>query len=259
MRPPLEDYYLVLGVAHTATVAEVRRAFRVLALHLHPDRAGPASTTAFQRIAEAYAVLSDSNSRAAYDGLRERAAVGARAPYRQRSTTPQRDRPPSDPGKGGPTATPGDGSPFEAGVFDGPGGRIGWRRPRRYTQPSQRAIINRLCGALDDLLSREVARRCPDGAVEITLSRAEADAGGVAAIDARVMVTCPTCSGLAEKDVLWCQRCHHAGTVPDDVTFHLSIPPAVRDRTVWTFPTDPAGVSPPLRVRVRVADAGRVG
>ena len=32
--------------------------------------------------------------------------------------------------------------------------------------------------------------------------------------------------------MLWCQRCHHAGTVLDDVTFQLVIPPAVRDRTV---------------------------
>jgi molecular chaperone DnaJ len=255
MRRPLEDYYLVLGVASTATVAEVRHAFRVLALRLHPDRAGPASTTAFQRVSEAYAVLSDSNSRAAYDGLRERAEVGARAPYRHRATTPQRDRPPSDPGTGAPGAR-GD-APFEEGVYEGPGGRIGWRRPRRYTRPSERVIIDRLCGSLDDLVSREVARRCRDGMVEITISRAEADAGGVAAIDARVMVTCPTCSGLAQPDVLWCQRCHHAGTVLDDVTFHLSIPPAVRDRTVWTFPTDPAGATPPLRLRVRIAGAGR--
>jgi molecular chaperone DnaJ len=255
MRRPLEDYYLVLGVAHTATAGEVRHAFRTLALRLHPDRAGPGSTMAFQRVSEAYAVLSDANSRAAYDGLRERAEVGARAPYRSRGTTPGRDRPASDPGTVPPGA-PSD-KPFEEGVYEGPGGRIGWRRPRRYTRPSARVIINRLCGSLDDLVSREVARRGRDGIVEIIISRAEAESGGEAAIDARVTVACPTCSGLAQKDVLWCQRCHHAGTIVDDVTFHLSIPPAVRDRTIWTFPTDPSGDSPPLRLRVRIADISR--
>ena len=248
MRRPLQDYYLILGVAQTASTAEVRRAFRVLALRHHPDRAGESSTAVFQRIAEAYAVLSDVNSRAAYDGLREGMEVRGTAP--QRRGTGQ-TRAGAGAGEGGA------GQDDEAGTYEGPGGRIGWRRARRYTRPSGQAIIERLCGSLEDLVSREVARRGRDGIVELTITRTEAEAGGVAAIDARVTIRCPTCSGLAERDVLWCQRCQHAGTVLDEVTFHLLIPPAVRDRTVWTFTTDPSGQTPPLRLRVRIADAAR--
>jgi DnaJ-class molecular chaperone len=277
MRRPLEDYYLILGVARAASAGEVRRAFRLLALRHHPDRAGEGSTSTFQRIAEAYAVLSDPNSRAAYDGLREGMEVRGSAPPRRRTGGGARaaraaDAPGAAGGEEGSAgsgvgsgvgrgpdgaAEGGAGGGVEEGMYEGPGGRIGWRRPRRYTRPSERPIIDRLCGSLDDLLSREVARRGRDGIVEITITRAEAESGGVAAIDARVPVRCPTCSGLAERDVLWCQRCHHAGTVLDDVTFHLMIPSAVRDRTIWTFTTDPSGQTPPFRVRVRIAAVGR--
>jgi molecular chaperone DnaJ len=63
----LEDHYALLGVSRGATRAELRRAYRLLALKLHPDRAGYGSTMMFQRLAEAYRVLADPEARAAYD------------------------------------------------------------------------------------------------------------------------------------------------------------------------------------------------
>jgi curved DNA-binding protein CbpA len=63
----VDDYYALLGVAPTAGVAELRRAWRRLALRWHPDRAGDRATAAFQKIQAAYSVLSDPLSRAAYD------------------------------------------------------------------------------------------------------------------------------------------------------------------------------------------------
>jgi curved DNA-binding protein CbpA len=63
----VDDYYALLGVASTAGVSELRRAWRRLALRWHPDRAGDSATAAFQNIQAAYAVLSDPLSRAAYD------------------------------------------------------------------------------------------------------------------------------------------------------------------------------------------------
>ncbi len=44
--------FVVLGVAPTASITEIRRAFRTLALATHPDRGG--SATAFMRIKWAY-------------------------------------------------------------------------------------------------------------------------------------------------------------------------------------------------------------
>jgi len=72
----VDDYYELLGLKVTAGVAELRRAWRRLALQWHPDRAGDGATKTFQRIQAAYAVLSDPISRAAYD-RRQRAPAAA--------------------------------------------------------------------------------------------------------------------------------------------------------------------------------------
>jgi molecular chaperone DnaJ len=62
-----DDPYALLGIERGATAAEVRRSFRRLALRLHPDRAGVGSTEAFQRVARAYALLSNPTARRAHD------------------------------------------------------------------------------------------------------------------------------------------------------------------------------------------------
>ncbi len=66
-----KDYYKILGVERNATEAEVKSAFRKLALQYHPDR-NPGNKEAeekFKEINEAYEVLSDKEKRARYDQL----------------------------------------------------------------------------------------------------------------------------------------------------------------------------------------------
>jgi molecular chaperone DnaJ len=63
------DYYEVLGVAKTASDAELKSAFRKLAMKYHPDR-NPGDKDAeihFKELNEAYQALSDGQKRAAYD------------------------------------------------------------------------------------------------------------------------------------------------------------------------------------------------
>ena len=66
------DHYAVLGVSQSASQAEVKQAYRQLALKHHPDKAPKAELreTAeglFKAVAQAYAVLSDASQRARYD------------------------------------------------------------------------------------------------------------------------------------------------------------------------------------------------
>ena len=76
-----DDYYALLGIDAEANGAELRRAWRRLALKWHPDRAGSGAKETFQKILAAYTVLADPVSRAAYDrrrGTRPRSAPRSR-------------------------------------------------------------------------------------------------------------------------------------------------------------------------------------
>ena len=72
------DYYEILGIAKNATDAEIKAAYRKLAIQHHPDK-NPNDHTAedkFKEAAEAYSVLSDSQKRAAYDRFGNSGANG---------------------------------------------------------------------------------------------------------------------------------------------------------------------------------------
>lgn len=79
--PPDRDFYAALGLGTEATTAELRRAYRALALQLHPDRnPDPAAAARFRAITEAYAVLADPTRRADYDNARATPPTAAAEP-----------------------------------------------------------------------------------------------------------------------------------------------------------------------------------
>ena len=64
-----ENYYTLLGLKKTATIEEIKKAYRKLSLTLHPDRNSGDSKKSelFSKITDAYTILSDSEKRRKYD------------------------------------------------------------------------------------------------------------------------------------------------------------------------------------------------
>ncbi|KAH8882909.1 DnaJ-domain-containing protein [Thozetella sp. PMI_491] len=85
-----QDYYAILGLARTATQAEIRGAYKRLAKLKHPDKNPQDSqaTASFQLLHEAYTTLSDRDGRKVYD--LDRDEWSQEVPY-QTSTSPSSD------------------------------------------------------------------------------------------------------------------------------------------------------------------------
>lgn len=70
MYEPLPDYYEILQVKSTAKPKEIKRSFRRLAIQFHPDKnKDEGAEEMFQRLSEAYSILSDPDKRSEYDQL----------------------------------------------------------------------------------------------------------------------------------------------------------------------------------------------
>jgi len=219
MRMPVTDLYEVLGVSPAATTAELRRAYRQLALQHHPDRAGPQSGPRFAQIAEAYRMLSDPTARTAYDAHRfERAQAG------KQTADDLRD--------------------------DGRGWNVGGNT---WSASWRRAIVDllsRVSGPLETLVAAGVAVVDRDGVVELRLSAAEAASGGTAVVTMSLQVPCPTCGGVARRGGVWCRRCEYAGEITAPVKIRIQIPPAVRHGAVTVGISDAGGRPPHVRLAI---------
>jgi molecular chaperone DnaJ len=75
----VSDFYSLLGISRDATEAQIKKAYRKLAMECHPDRnPTPEAEARFKEITEAYEVLCDPQKRAAYDRY-GKAGLGAGA------------------------------------------------------------------------------------------------------------------------------------------------------------------------------------
>ncbi|XP_037945553.1 dnaJ homolog subfamily B member 6 isoform X3 [Teleopsis dalmanni] len=81
----MADYYIVLDIPRTATDAEIKKAYRKLALKWHPDKNPDnldESNKRFKEISEAYEVLSDEKKRRVYDQYGKEGLIGGHGHHR---------------------------------------------------------------------------------------------------------------------------------------------------------------------------------
>ena len=100
----MQDYYQLLGLPKNASDEEIKKAYRTLAMKHHPDLGGDSTT--FQKIQEAYSVLSDPQERAEYDNPQPQFGPGGPGGFHFNF------------GPGGPQFNFGGGHPF-ADIFGG--------------------------------------------------------------------------------------------------------------------------------------------
>lgn len=73
MNEPKTEYYAALGLQSDASLTDIKKAFRQKASQYHPDRNTAAdAATRFREIQQAYDVLSNDETRKAYDDNRRR-------------------------------------------------------------------------------------------------------------------------------------------------------------------------------------------
>ncbi len=216
------DYYEVLGVPRTADGGELKRAYRKLAMELHPDRnpGNPESEARFKEASEAYQVLSDANKRAHYDRFGH-AGPGA--------------------GFGGGFRDVGDifsaFSDIFGDIFGGGGGRRG---PGRGDDVQTRVSVTLKEAATGVTKEIKVVRNvaCPtcngSGAAPGSLPEPCQRCGGrgqVMHAQGFLMIssTCPVCRGEGRVIRDPCTTCHGAGVEEQQEALQVAIPPGVED------------------------------
>ena len=227
-----QDYYELLGVARGASPEDLKKAYRKLAMQLHPDR-NPGDKKAeqkFKDVNEAYDVLKDEQKRAAYDRFGHAALEN---------------------GGGG---RPGGGGGFDFGfggsfadVFDEMFGEF--TGTRRGARRATRGVDLRY----NLEITLEEAFRGKQATVRLAASiQCDTCAGSGAAADSKPVTcttcrgagkvraqqgfftierTCPTCRGQGQTIEKPCRSCSGEGRVRRDRTLNVNIPAGVEDGT----------------------------
>lgn len=215
------DYYEVLGVSKNATDAELKKAYRRLAMKYHPDRnEGDASAEVkFKEAKEAHDILSDERKRTAYDQFGHAGVDNSAGP--------------------GPVGA-GVGDIFDSVFGDIFGGGVRGGRQRVYRGADLRYDLEL---SLEDAVAGTTIKIRVPKLVECD------GCGGSGAKKGSIPATCPTCSGQGQvrmqqgffslqqtcpqcrgqgkiiKDP--CSQCRGQGRVKDTKTISVKVPPGV--------------------------------
>ncbi len=226
-----QDYYGVLGVPRNASEAEIKSAFRKLAMKHHPDRnpGSKASEEEFRRANQAYETLSDPHKRRLYDQFGEAGVSGAAGAG-------------AGPFGGGFGQASDMSEVFEDFVESmfgatGGGGRRRQSRGRDLKYETEVSLEEAFSGVQSPLnLERlEVCATCGGtGAKEGSGLKRCAQCRG----SGRVQISkgffslsqaCPACRGEGQIVENPCRSCHGAGRMRKQAKLTLKIPPGIYD------------------------------
>jgi molecular chaperone DnaJ len=223
------DYYEVLGVARDASDADLKAAFRKLAMQHHPDRnpGDDESEHKFKELNEAYDVLKDGDKRAAYDRFGHAAFE-----------------------HGGPGGGHGFGADFGstfADIFEGIFGMAGARGRASSGRERGSDLRYNMEISLDEAFKGKTAQiRIPTsvicevcsgtGAKAGTKPKQCATCGGAGKIRHAqgfftLERTCPACQGRGQVIDDPCPTCSGAGRVMRERMLSVNIPAGVEDGT----------------------------
>lgn len=244
------DYYEVLGVDKNASAADIKKAYRKIAIQYHPDRQGDKSEAEkkeaeekFKEAAEAYSVLSDETKRQQYDQF------GFNGPN-------------MGGGFGGGGFADFDLNDILNSVFGGGGGFGGFgdffggggggrsRGPRVYKGADLRLKVKVTLEEVNTGVTKKFKVRkdvcCPDckgsgsadGAVETC---SQCNGSGVTYRTQRSMfgmmqtqVECSTCGGDGKIIKNKCKKCGGTGVVKEEEIVEINVPAGVADGMMFT-------------------------
>jgi len=217
-------YYEVLGVSRDASDADLKKAYRRLAMKFHPDRNTDDSESAevkFKEAKQAHEILSDANKRASYD---QYGHAGV------------------DPSMGG---RPGAGGGFEDVFGDVFGDIFGGGGGGRRQQRAQRGAdlqYNLELSLEDAVFGTEVKIQVPtqatcktcsgSGAKKGTSATTCTTCGGAGQVRMQqgffaVQQTCPQCHGKGKMISDPCTDCHGQGRKQEQKTLSVKVPAGV--------------------------------
>ncbi len=222
----VKNYYAILGVLPTATVDEIRSAYRSRVKEYHPDHFGEDSEP-FLIVQEAYEVLGNPNSRRSYDrnlheaGIRK-SSTASSIPVDIHPRNPSMD-------------------PFRAPRRPVDMGTIFARSSFNRFFPSFEEIFDSLWNILEQP-SGEKSERFRTLTMEVLLTQDQARRGGHVQIQIPIQHPCPACAGLGDSGRVGCWRCDGSGSIRNELSLQVEYPPGIQDSYRVAVPLNRYGI-----------------